>query len=93
MQSLAPSLPPVRAEWLNRRAMESSSRIMFDIEEIGGAKVVVAALGAGVQAGEVNRDVYAGVRGIRLVEVGVAAKAGKAALDVRDHHMLGGKLN
>jgi hypothetical protein len=73
--------------------MESSGWMLLDIEEIGGAEVIVTALCASCQAGKVNRDVYAGVGGICLVEVGVATEAGKAALDVRDHHMLGGKLN
>ena len=71
---VAGHLQGVRVVHLDRGALEGHGRILFAVEELGAAQMIVALLDAGVDALGLDRQIEPGLAGIGLVDAEVPAR-------------------
>ena len=72
---------------LDRGRDEGDLRVGGDVEEVVGADVVVALLVAGVDAGDLDRDVHRGVARVVTVDGGGAVELVERTTHLRHHRV------
>src|SRR5450756_1329156 len=89
---IAVDLPVVVAVVLHTRARERQLRVRVDLEEVRAAQMIVALLGARVDAGRLDRHARARLRRV-LGDVQHAFELAEAALDLGHHQVTGLELD